>query len=196
MNTFRALVVGSIAAAAMAAAVSAQTFAPADHAARVDLVHRLDAYVAFKEAVRQTVLPLVTSSDPAEIRYRTDALATVIRSARSQARQGDIFTAEIAHMIRRAVRQGCEGDYAALVALVHEEYAKPLPAPVINGRWPADVPLPTMLPDLLAVLPALPAGLQYRFLNRALVLLDIDANLIIDFVPEAIPIMTEADDAH
>ena len=33
----------------------------------------------------------------------------------------------------------------------------------------------------------MPAGLQYRFMNRDLVLIDIDANLIIDFVPDAIP---------
>jgi hypothetical protein len=129
------------------------------------------------------------------VAFEHDVLATVIRSARSQARQGDVFTLEIAQMIRRAVRQGCEGDYAVVVALIREEYDKPMPVPVVNGRWPADVPLPTMLPDLLAALPPLPAGLQYRFLNTALVLLDIDANLIIDFVPEPLPITTEAHDA-
>jgi hypothetical protein len=50
------------------------------------------------------------------------------------------------------------------------------------------VPLPTMPPDLLAALPRLPPGLEYRFINRDLVLRDLDANLIIDFVPEAIPV--------
>jgi hypothetical protein len=45
-----------------------------------------------------------------------------------------------------------------------------------------------MPPDLLARLPRLPRGLEYRFVNHDLVLRDIDANLIIDVVPEAIPV--------
>ncbi|HEU4891344.1 MAG TPA: hypothetical protein VFT47_07325 [Vicinamibacterales bacterium] len=196
MNTFRAFGIGAIAAAGITMALAAQTPASPDRVTRADFANRVNTYVALKAAARQTVLPLVTLDDPAEIRHRTDALATVIRSARSQARQGDIFTPEIARMIRRAVRDGCEGDYAALVAVIREEYDKPMPVPVINGRWPAAVPLPTMLPGLLAALPPLPAGLQYRFMNTALVLLDIDANLIVDFVPEAVPIATEAHDAH
>jgi TonB family protein len=48
-------------------------------------------------------------------------------------------------------------------------------------------PLPTMPPDLLAALPRVPNRLEYRFMNDALVLRDIEANLIIDFVPQAIP---------
>ena len=48
--------------------------------------------------------------------------------------------------------------------------------------------MPTMPPELLAALPRLPPELEYRFIDRDLVLRDIDANLIIDFVPEAIPV--------
>ena len=188
----RTLVITAVAAVAMTAPVAAQDSASADRSARTEFIQRLDAYVALKEAARQTVLPLVTLSDVAEIQRRTQALATVIRSARSQARQGDIFTPEMAQVVRRAIREGCEGDYLGLVALIREEAAT-VPAPGIHDRWPPALPVPTMLPQILAALPPLPAGLQYRFMNTALVLVDIDANLIIDFVADAIPITTEND---
>jgi hypothetical protein len=132
------------------------------------------------------------SGDPGEIRRRTDALAAAIRTVRAGARQGDIFAPGIAAAFRAAIGTGCQEDYAELLASVTEELESPLPAPAIHARWPMGVPVPTMPPDLLAVLPALPAGLQYRFMNRDLVLIDIDANLIIDFVPDAIPPSTSA----
>jgi hypothetical protein len=40
---------------------------------------------------------------------------------------------------------------------------------------------------LLEVLPALPQGLQYRLVGRDLILLDLDANLVVDILPEALP---------
>jgi hypothetical protein len=176
-------------AVAASAATSAAAQSPPSPEATVlaDFARRLDVYVEVKTRAAQTLLPLRTLPDPGEIRRRTDRLAEAIRDARRDARQGDIFTPEISHVMRRAIRGGCEGDYPMLLALVQEDPEAPLPPPVLHGRWPAGAPLPTMLPDMLAVLPPLPAGLQYRFMDRALVLLDIDANLIVDFVPGAIP---------
>jgi hypothetical protein len=40
---------------------------------------------------------------------------------------------------------------------------------------------------LLSALPALPAGIQYRLIDRDLLLWDVDANLIIDVLPDALP---------
>lgn len=194
MNTLRTFAIGLIATAAVTAVVPAQSLAP-EQLARADFAQRLHAYVAMKESVRQTVLPLMSLSDPAEIRRRIDDLATVIRSARSEARQGDIVTPQMALLMRGAIRDGCEGDYAALLALIREEYDGALPAAAIHGRWRPAIPVPTMVPGILAALPPLPEGLQYRFMNNALVLIDIDANLIIDVVPDAIPITTENDHA-
>ena len=44
-----------------------------------------------------------------------------------------------------------------------------------------------MSPHLLAVLPPLPTELQYRFVNRDLVLWDVRANLIVDYMKGALP---------
>ena len=48
------------------------------------------------------------------------------------------------------------------------------------------LPLPTMPAVLLQVLPTLPPQLEYRFIGRALILRDIDAALILDYLPDAI----------
>ena len=44
-----------------------------------------------------------------------------------------------------------------------------------------------MPPTLLRQLPDLPNELAYRIIGRALALQDIKANLIVDFIPNAIP---------
>ena len=56
----------------------------------------------------------------------------------------------------------------------------------LNDVYPDGAPFATMPPLLLLQLPPLPAGLEYRFLGNAVILLDVDANLVVDFVPNAL----------
>jgi hypothetical protein len=56
----------------------------------------------------------------------------------------------------------------------------------VNSRYPATAPLPTVPPNLLVRLPQLPEELEYRIVNRDLILRDVNANLIVDFIPSAI----------
>ena len=52
----------------------------------------------------------------------------------------------------------------------------------VNGRYPDDVPLSTMPPQVLAILPEMPQELEDRFVGRHLVILDSHAHIIADFV--------------
>jgi len=56
----------------------------------------------------------------------------------------------------------------------------------VNARYPEAEPLPTVPPNLLASLPNLPEGLEYRVVHDNLILRDMPANLIVDFIPAAI----------
>lgn len=188
----RFLAVTVVSLIVMVPAMAAQTSGTCDSALRLDLERRVLAYMELRDRVARTVPPMRTLPDPGEIRRRSDLLASAIQAARPGARRGDIFTPEIAALLRRTVRGACDDDFALLIALAAEDLDGPLPWPGIHGRWPAGAPLPTMPPDLLAALPPLPEGLEYRFLNSSLVLRDIDANLILDFVPDAIPAITSA----
>ena len=56
-----------------------------------------------------------------------------------------------------------------------------------TGRpYPRDLPLSTVPASVLGVLPTLPADVQYRFVNRDLILYDTRANMMLDRVPAAI----------
>jgi hypothetical protein len=57
----------------------------------------------------------------------------------------------------------------------------------INSRYPDEIPVSTMPPQILAALPKLPDELEYRFIGERLILLDIHAHLIVDFIEDALP---------
>ena len=57
----------------------------------------------------------------------------------------------------------------------------------VNQRYPDEVPLSTMPPELLEELPKLPEELEYRFVGDRLIVMDVHAHLIVDFMPQALP---------
>jgi hypothetical protein len=57
----------------------------------------------------------------------------------------------------------------------------------INARYPDQIPLSTMPPEVLAVLPPLPKTLNYRFISDQLILLDTEAHIVADYVSKALP---------
>jgi hypothetical protein len=57
----------------------------------------------------------------------------------------------------------------------------------VNAAYPKDQPVQSMPPSLLKELPQLPRELEYRVVGRTLILRDTEANLIVDYVKEALP---------
>jgi hypothetical protein len=56
----------------------------------------------------------------------------------------------------------------------------------VNATYPPDTPLPTTPPQVLMNLPKLPEQLEYRIVGKNLIIRDVEANIIVDFVPNAI----------
>jgi hypothetical protein len=56
----------------------------------------------------------------------------------------------------------------------------------VNGAYPRKQPLSTVPSNILAALPRLPDDVEYRFVGRHLILLDIRARVILDRIPYAI----------
>jgi hypothetical protein len=54
--------------------------------------------------------------------------------------------------------------------------------PTVNQTYSSAWPLATFPATLLAELPKLPDGLEYRLLSDALILRDVEANIIVDFI--------------
>ncbi|HKC55227.1 MAG TPA: hypothetical protein VKC35_03850 [Vicinamibacterales bacterium] len=66
-----------------------------------------------------------------------------------------------------------------------EEGGKPVVLKV-NAIYPPDTPLPTTPPQVLMNLPKLPEQLEYRIVGKNLIIRDVEANIIVDFVPNVI----------
>ena len=56
----------------------------------------------------------------------------------------------------------------------------------MNAKYPSSAPLPTVPANLLLNLPTLPKELDYRIVNKDLILRDVDADIIVDFMQNAI----------
>ncbi len=155
----------------------------------VRLFHQaVERYMKIREAVERELMPFEVFDDPQRIEMAADARGDGIRRARAAARQGDVFTAEVTTLFRARIHRVFAGNAGAVAALLEEmeEEDEPLSPPLVNGpfAWAAAVGTP---PAVLAVLPPLPEALQYRFVGFDLVLLDVDANLVVDVLPGALP---------
>ena len=149
---------------------------------------RVKEYVALRDQIAGTLKKLSTKATPLEIDANQRALLALVAKGRADAKQGDIFVPAMQTFIRGLVRRVLQGpDGAKMKASLMDE--NPMGVKLaVNDRYPDQIPLATMPPDILAALPKLPDNLEYRFVGNRLVLLDTNAHLIVDFVPDSFDI--------
>ena len=158
----------------------AQPRANAQAQLMVEFKDHVDAYLGLAKTLSDGLPPLKRTDDPAEIASREVALGNAIRTGRAAARPGDILTKETARAFRRIVKADFRGRSAQRRKLVLDEI--PHFRPRVNQTYPVDSALATFPPTLLRALPALPEGIEYRLLSEALILRDVKANIIVDFI--------------
>ena len=147
---------------------------------------RVRAYMKVHNAADARVPSLKETNDPKEVSTREKALADEIRVERAGAQQGDVFTPAAAREIAQVVVDDFNGRALRDQKAILVEVPVKVP-PAINTDYPTTLPLATVPPSLLLKLPTLPDDLEYRFLGRHLILRDIKANLIVDFIPDVVP---------
>jgi len=149
-----------------------------------EFIDRINGYLALQKKLEST-LKRSPTDNPAQIEMRGKALAQAIRAARPKARRGEIFGAageQFHEIIRQDARERSVRDaYAAM-----QEVPRQSP-PRVNVEYPETAALATLPPLILKRLPPLPEGIEYRFMGRDLILRDAIANLIVDFIHEAVP---------
>lgn len=154
---------------------------------RQTFLQRVDEYAALHRRLEGPLPQATVSADPAAIIAPRRALAAAIRTARAQARPGDIFSPPVAAYFRTVVADALRaGGITDMLAIVEDENAVHAPARV-NADYPAGRSIPLMPTCLLTALPPLPPELQYAFVGRDLILRDVHAGLIVDIVSGAIP---------
>jgi len=167
------------------AAPAAKAVAHADPTALEDFTRRLDAYITVQRRLEKESPKMKETNDPAEIKAAQNVLAEKIRAARQDAKRGDIFTPEVTALFRRLMYPELTGpDGRETKATINSEKASVTLQ--VNGSYPSSEPLQTIPPNLLASLPQLPEDMEYRVVGKDLVLRDVDANLIVDYIPNAI----------
>ena len=134
-----------------------------------------------------------TTAAETSVRTRENDLADALRTKlRPNAKQGDLFTP----LVAPAIRHQLENVFASaqrelLLDELAEQAEAPAattpatttPAPAINQRLVA----PRVPPRLIDTLPPLPKQLEYDFAGRTLLLRDVDADVVVDYLPDAIP---------
>ena len=165
----------------------AQTKVNQDAQLILEFQKRVEAYLDVHKKA-DTSLKEVPNTAPREmVTAHQRALQRSIANARANAEQGDIFTQPIRAYFRRQITRALAGtDAADLRASIMEENPGPIQLR-INGAFPGSVPMTTMPPQILAAMPKLPRELEFRFTGNRLILLDAHAQLVVDFMDDAIP---------
>lgn len=160
--------------------------ANADAVTQQEFKKRIDAYVDLHNKAVKDAGPLKPTNDPSEIKKAQNALAQRVAVLRADAKPGDIFTPEIRARFRELLAPQLKGeDGRDAKEIVKDDAPTNVPYKV-NAQYPEGAPLPTVPAKILLNLPTLPKEIEYRIIDKHLILRDTEANVIVDFMLNAI----------
>lgn len=129
------------------------------------------------------------TSDVAKLQQQRKQLRDAVQQSRPNARQGDFFTPETAATFRNILSKLLNGSDGKKIrtSLDHAEPGAPAEFKV-NGEFPNEngQPIQSVPPTVLKVLPELPKGLEYCIAGKTLALRDSAANMVVDYLPNAL----------
>jgi hypothetical protein len=151
-----------------------------------DFLKRVDHYVAVHKKQEDTLPRLPKQTTPEQIDAHERALGKLIQAARQDAKPGDLFAPAMQRFIRGIFRPIFSGpDGLQIKSEIMDNEYKGNVKLVVNGRYPDQVPVSTMPPQVLSALPKLPEELEYRFIENNLILFDPHAHTIADYMVRA-----------
>ena len=122
------------------------------------------------------------TNDVAEIRAVVHALATMMRSTRRRPKEGEIFTQSTAAEFRSRLLLVATANTCEAIMDDNPGQLRHL----VSRDYPEGKPRSTVPATILAILPMLPPDIEYRFVERDLILLDTRANIVVDRIANAI----------
>ena len=151
-----------------------------------DFHARVKEYAALHVKLERTLRPIPDKPTPEQITEHQRALERLLLRARADAKPGDVFTEPIRAYFRRQIARVLEGpDGRSVRESILDEDTRAVRLSV-NARYPANVPRSTVPPQILLVLPRVPEEVEYRFVGERLVLLDVHAYTVVDFIDKAL----------
>jgi hypothetical protein len=163
----------------------------------------VEEYVRLHEELLKRVPTVTPQSSPQEIAAHRQKMTEAIRAERAGVKQGDIFEPPVAAAFRALLRKELTGpEGPAMLEEIRtgnpkvegtpsqQNPNKEVRVPVqlaVNAVYPDAAPASTVPAGLLLKMPRLPDEVKYGFVGRALILRDTHANVILDFVADAVP---------
>jgi hypothetical protein len=147
---------------------------------------RVTKYVDLHKKLEATLPALPRSATPEEITTHQASLERLLARSRTGAKSGDLFFARARALFRRRIATLLAGPAGANIrASIDDENPGPIRL-LINGRYPDTAPISSVPPEVLQLLPRLPEELEYHFIGRRLVLLDIHSHTVVDYMENAL----------
>lgn len=152
-------------------------------AVMADFNTRVEKYAELHKDLAKGSAKQKEDASAERVNAQKDALTSKIQAARTDARQGEIFTPEIRQAFRRLLAPELKGgDGRDAKAILKDDAPAPGTVPFkVNAKYPENQPKPTMPPNLLLNLPTLPEPLEYRVVGQHLLLIDTAADVIVDY---------------
>jgi hypothetical protein len=185
----RSILDSVIVMAALACAYAAEPppTRPSEAQALAEFKARVKEYVALHEKLESTLPRFPKRSTPEQVEKNQRALGDLIKSARRDARPGEFFTPGMQAFVRRILAEVLAGPNGKIVKASIMDENPGVSTLVLNERYPSSVPLSTMPSQVLAPLPKLKGELEYRFIGSRLILVDTEADIILDFTDDVVP---------
>jgi hypothetical protein len=164
--------------------------------------HEIGEYIEEHRDLVKRIPNVGPDATAEQIEAHRAKMAKAIQEERKNARQGDIFRPEVEAAFRRILARelaGPEREYvlngirqgnpAVEAVPTQADPTKMRTASVrvaVNVAYNEGAPVSSMPPTLLLKLPQLPEQVRYRFVGRDLILRDTEANVILDFIKDAV----------
>ncbi len=160
---------------------------PAEKAVIEAFGNQVKEYVKLRKKVRENAPKLSKEATPEQIQAYRTSLEESLRNARKGAKRGDIFSPEVGAYIRRTLKKEFQGKDRKEIRDIAFETELTGVVLRVNYLYAQSAEMSEMPATLLAKLPQLPNELRYRFVGHNIILVDRESNLIIDFMPDAVP---------
>ena len=168
---------------------AAQTVPVTDQEAVQQFQQAADDYVLMHRYLERQLPPMTVTADTETLRQAIAAMAAAIRTARRDAKEGDLFSPEVSDVLRYRIARSLHRRGLTPFDVLADQLADTGPVGVlalkVNGSFPWKLAA-GMNPAVLQALPPLPPELQYRMVGGDLVLIDLHADLIVDILRYAL----------
>jgi hypothetical protein len=151
-----------------------------------EFLKRVDGYVEVHKKLEATLPALPKQTTPQQIDAHERALARLMQDARKNVKPGDLLFPAMQRLVRTLLRPIFLGKDGLQIKneIVDNEYKGNVKL-AVSGRYPDEVPVSTVPPQVLQALPKLPEEIEYRFIQHDLILFDPHAHIIADFMERA-----------